>query len=181
MTQYKNDFRHDRLEMKPVQQHRLITPVPLLLSCAFILIVGVFISLPVSAQPHTHPNDQSISNQAEAMADALRGRAYQDGLSGRQDYAEAARLYRRAAVRGLSLGQYYLGFLYVAGLGVHQDYAEAVRWLRAAGEQGDADAQVLLGILYYHGQGVERNYPHALHWFRLAAKQGRPHAQYSLG
>ena len=75
------------------------------------------------------------------MADALRGRAYQDGLSGRQDYAEAARLYRRAAVRGLSLGQYYLGFLYVAGLGVHQDYAEAVRWLRAAGEQGDADAQ----------------------------------------
>ena len=156
--------------MKPVQQHQLITRVPLLLSYAFILIVGVFISLPVSAQPHTHPNDQSISNQAEAMADALRGRAYQDGLSGRQDYAEAARLYRRAAVRGLSLGQYYLGFLYVAGLGVHQDYAEAVRWLRAAGEQGDADAQVLLGVFYYHEKDHPASYQHCLGNLYLAQR-----------
>lgn len=45
-----------------------------------------------------------------------------------QDYAEAAKWYRKAAEQGISLAQFNLGTLYYNGQGVPQDYAEAYKW-----------------------------------------------------
>ena len=85
---------------------------------AGILAAGWFVPLPASAEISHPTHELSVADQAQAMADALQGKAYQDGASVPQNYAEAARLYRSSASKGWALGQYYLGFLYVAGLGV---------------------------------------------------------------
>ena len=79
-----------------------------------LLALGLLHPLPAWADVSAPSFDQSGDDQAHAIADALRGKVYQDGVSLRHDYAEAARLYRSAASRGLALGQYYLGLLYVA-------------------------------------------------------------------
>jgi TPR repeat protein len=49
-----------------------------------------------------------------------------------QDYAEAARWYRKAAEQGNAIAQTNLGTMYFQGQGVPQDYAEAVRWCNLA-------------------------------------------------
>ena len=49
-----------------------------------------------------------------------------------QDYAEAARWYRKAADQGEAQAQYVLGLMYDNGQGVTQDYAEAHMWLNLA-------------------------------------------------
>ena len=62
-----------------------------------------------------------------------------------QDYAEAARWFRKAADQGLAEAQFNLGIMYDGGQGVAQDYAEAVRWFRKAADQSLAAAQFNLG------------------------------------
>mgnify|MGYP006343379143 CR=1 FL=1 len=98
-----------------------------------------------------------------------------------ENYAEAAKWYRKAAEQGNVAAQYNLGVCYKIGLGVQQDYAEAVKWYRKAAEQGLADAQYNLGYCYEAGQGVSQDYAEAVKWYRKAAEQGHARAQYSLG
>jgi len=98
-----------------------------------------------------------------------------------QDYAEAARWYRKAAEQGDARAQKDLGHMYFDGRGVPQDYAEAARWYRKAAEQGDARAQYSLGAMYNMGQGVLRDYAEAARWYRKAAEQGDTNSQYNLG
>jgi TPR repeat protein len=95
-----------------------------------------------------------------------------------QDYAEAAKWYRRAAEQGNDGAQLFLGIMYQDGRGVPQDYAEAVTWYRRAAEQGIAEAQNNLGYMYDNGHGVPQNYVLAHMWFNLAASQGH---EVSLG
>jgi len=64
---------------------------------------------------------------------------YYIGQSVKQDYTEAAGLFRKAAVRGLAEAQLNLGMQYYTGQGVNQDYTEAAGWYRKAAEQGLAD------------------------------------------
>ena len=59
---------------------------------------------------------------------------------GVQDYAEAARWYRKAADQGYAAGQWRLGLLYQQGYGVQQDYLQAHMWLNLAAAQGNEDA-----------------------------------------
>lgn len=98
-----------------------------------------------------------------------------------QDYDEAVKWYRKAAVHGDATAQYNLGFFYDQGKGVSQDYAEAVEWYRKAAEQGYAAAQNNLGVCYYAGKGVPQDYDEAVKWYRKAAEQGHAVAQFSLG
>ena len=94
-----------------------------------------------------------------------------------QDYAEAAKWYRKAALQGDALAQIKLGLRYKEGVGVPQDYAEAVKWYRKAALQGDASAQFLLGGMYAQGEGVTQDYVNAHMWSNLAATQGHKNAR----
>ena len=76
------------------------------------------------------------------------GVMYEHGEGVRQDYAEAARWYRKAAEQGLVDAQYNVGVMYEQGQGVRQDYVQAVRWYRKAAEQGHAGAQNNLSVMY---------------------------------
>jgi TPR repeat protein len=60
---------------------------------------------------------------------------YQDGEGVPQNYAQAAKWYRRAAehvpdLGGASQGRNNLGMLYMKGLGVRKDYVQAYMWFR---------------------------------------------------
>jgi DNA-directed RNA polymerase subunit RPC12/RpoP len=58
-----------------------------------------------------------------------------------QDYAEAAKWYRKSAEQGFAGAQFGLGLCYQNGLGVSQDSGEAMKWLRSAADQGHGDAR----------------------------------------
>jgi len=95
---------------------------------------------------------------------------YEEGRGVPQDYAEAARWYRKAADQGGADAQNRLGLMYEKGRGV-PDYAEAVRWYRKAADQGHAGAQAKLGFVYEEGRGVSQDYVLAHMWLNLAASK----------
>jgi TPR repeat protein len=105
------------------------------------------------------------------------GRAYDKN----NNYAEALKWYRKAADRGLAIGQYNLGVMLRDGHALSQNYAEAVKWFRKAADQGNALAQNDLGAMYANGQGAAQSFSEAAKWFRRAADQGNAMAQASLG
>jgi hypothetical protein len=70
------------------------------------------------------------------------GTCYKNGTGGiYQDFTEAVRFCRLAAVQDFSAAQTELGWLLENGFGVEQDRAEAIRWYRLAAAQGYSDAQ----------------------------------------
>ena len=108
--------------------------------------------------------DVKAQNQWAAMC--LLG----DGV--KQDDAEAAKWYRKAAVQGDAEAQFSLGVMYEKGRGIAREDSKAVEWHRKVAEQGHAEAQFNLGALHAKGQGVAKDYIEACKWFNLAAAQG---------
>lgn len=98
-----------------------------------------------------------------------------------ENYAEAARWYRKAAEQGDPSAQCSLGFMYYSGFyGLDRDYAEADKWARKAAEQGYADAQCLLGNMYSACDGINPDYDQAVTWLIKAAEQKHAEAAYLL-
>ena len=58
-----------------------------------------------------------------------------------EDFAEAAKWFRKAAEQGDAESQYFLGASYCTGTGVEADRKEGIRWLRKAAAQGLSQAQ----------------------------------------
>ncbi len=121
---------------------------------------------------------------AEKMDDAYAqnnlGSWYYKGKGVKQDYAEAARWFRKAADQGNAIAQSNFASQYEEGKGVKQDYAEAARWYRKAADQGKAIAQSNLASQYEEGKGVKQDYAEAARWYRKAADQGNAIAQSNL-
>jgi TPR repeat protein len=136
-----------------------------------------------TGQPDTPQMKERLLARAKAGdADAQlhTGNLFFKGAEVAQDYAEAAKWYRLAALQGRAQAQFNLAMMYDTGSGVGKNQAEAVRWYRAAAEQGLAIAQLNLGVAYAEGQGVGQNQAEAVKWFRVAANQGEPQAQFNL-
>lgn len=145
------------------------------------------LAVPPAAQPTDDLSE--IRRHAEAGdADAQfnLGLMYGEGRAGRQNYAEAARWFRRAADQGDAKAEPYarwyqraadedaeagfnLGVMYVEGRGVQQSYAAAARLFREAADQGHFRAHFYLGGMYERGEGVERDLAEALRWYSSAA------------
>lgn len=103
---------------------------------------------------------------------------YYYGFNGvSQDYAKAAKYYRKAAELGDGDAQMRLGYCYTAGKGVEKDYTEAVKWFCKSAEQEYSYAQFNMGWAYEFGQGVEKNLAEAKKWYQKAAAQGHIQAQ----
>lgn len=58
-----------------------------------------------------------------------------------QDYAEAARWYRKSADQGYPQAQYTLGFMYYYGYGVQRDRVQADDLFQQAAAHGNEDAK----------------------------------------
>lgn len=131
-----------------------------------------------------HSTFNSLSqaaDQGDAEAQFKIGNMYVGRQALPEDYAEAAKWYRKAAEQRHAKAQSQLGLMYVIGQGVPQDYAEAVQWCRKSADQGVATAQSQLGFMYANGQGVAQDYAEAVRWSREAADQGDAKAQLLLG
>jgi TPR repeat protein len=109
------------------------------------------------------------------------GWMFEKGNDVPQDFAEAAKWFRKAADQGNADAQFKLGTMYDSGQGVPRDYAEATKWFRKAAEQGAVAAQYNLGLMYSSGQGVPQDFIEAAKWYGKAAEQGHPEAQFNLG
>jgi len=117
---------------------------------------------------------------SEQIVEALRRTeefsfAHRDVAEGIYDYAEAERLYRKAAEQGNASAQCQLADIYRSSKqynwfpNVAQDHVEAVKWYRKAAERGDARAQSELGGAYANGRGIAQNYVLAHMYYDLAA------------
>ena len=111
---------------------RTILTAPLL---AFALVAG--------CAPAQEAEVQRIREQAEqgvAKAQFNLGVRYDNGRGVPQDYAEAAKWYRRAAEQGHASAQYNLGVMYSIGQGVPQNNREAYIWFSLAAASGNQKA-----------------------------------------
>lgn len=123
-----------------------------------------------------------INNVDEYDTSLLADDCYNQGVLSfeSQNCMEAADWFKKAANKGHSRAQCFLGYLYENGIGVEKSDIEAVNWYAKAAEQGETLAQNNLGSMYREGKGVQRNVDEAARWFRVAAGQGHVLAQYNL-
>lgn len=87
------------------------------------------------------------------------------------DFAEAARWYRRSADLGNAAAQTNLGALYSAGRGVERDDAEAFRLFLRAASAGFVPAQMNVGIMFGSGRGAKQSDSAAFDWFSRAVSK----------
>ena len=78
--------------------------------------------------------------QGQAEAQFNLGVSYKAGQGVPQDYAEAVRWYRLAAVQGNTNAQYNLGVMYEEAQGVALDYVRAHTWFNLSAASGYGDA-----------------------------------------
>ena len=128
-----------------------------------MLVVGLIMGMPVSGQVAGGPQqalDRAVKFREElrrfadegvAAAQYMLGICYAVGWNVAQDYAEAAKWYRKAAEQKHADARLALGMAYASGRGVAQDYTEAAKWVREAARQGHAQAQLALGVAYLIG------------------------------
>ena len=128
---------------------------------------------------------RAAAERNDAEAQCMLGVFYAEGKGVEQDYAEAARWFRKAAKdskyrKGISGAQCRLGDCYAEGHGVEQDYDKALEWYRRAAKQDNHIAQRKLGDCYANGTGVEQDLDEAAKWYRLAAEYGDDEAAAAL-
>jgi TPR repeat protein len=93
----------------------------------------------------------------DAVAADTIGNLYYWGRGGvSQDFAAAARWFRKAAERDNPDAQYNLGVLSEEGRGVKQDYSEAIHWYGKAALQGIPEAYIQLSRLFDSGHAIPR-------------------------
>jgi TPR repeat protein len=99
----------------------------------------------------------------------------------RKDYAEARRLYDKAAAAGYPMALNNIGGMYEGGQGVPVNYPEAARWYRKSVDAGEPIAMVDLGWLYETAHGVPKDCAEAVRLYEAAVKAGIPSAMNNLG
>ncbi|MCB1505191.1 MAG: SEL1-like repeat protein [Hyphomicrobiaceae bacterium] len=113
--------------------------------------------------------------------------AYEEGLKAESraadsaGFAEAAKLYLKAAETGLTPAMFRLGRLYELGSGVTKNATTAATWYRQAADRGYAPAISALGTLHEFGNGVGEDMAEALRLYRKAADAGDAAGMASLG
>ena len=112
-------------------------------------------------------------------AEEMLARAYAclEGGGVPQDKAEAARWFRKAAMKDNAEAQHQLAMLYLRGDGVERDTVKTADWLRKAANQGYGAALSQLALMYEKGIGVPQDKAQAVECYRRAAEQGHAEAQ----
>jgi TPR repeat protein len=99
----------------------------------------------------------------------------------KQNYVEAARLYRMSADKGYVYAIYNLGVFYANGSGVKQDFYESSRLYKIGVSKGHLNATYNLAIAYSKGRGVTKDYLEAARLYRIAVNKKHVNATRNLG
>ena len=130
-----------------------------------------------SVRKHALPKEEQSPPQTEADQDFRHAfEAYKA-----HDFAEAERLYRRAAEAGVAGAQYNLAQMYFNGEGISRDLSEAAHWFERAAMQDVAQAQHNIGLAYDEGYGVDVDKTKAAFWYEKAASRGMLNSMQNLG
>jgi TPR repeat protein len=138
--------------------------------------------MPLAEQGDATAQDTvGLAYENNGVAETWRRDVDNDDQVVQQNYLEAAKWFRMAAVQGLASAQFHLGRYYNhPGKQNLQNLPEALRWYRKAADQGYAKAQDELGGWYSVGFGVSLDYSEAEKWYTKAADQGDTDAQDDL-
>lgn len=98
---------------------------------------------------------QREAEAGNANAQNSLGWIYSGGHGATQNYREAVKWYRLAAVQGNASAQLALGKMYGIGQGVAQDQVRAQMWLNFAAAKGNSEAQQLLDMAAKHMTPVQ--------------------------
>jgi len=104
-------------------------------------------------------------------------RALRVGRGTERDSVRAFEFYLKAAKKGHTKSQYFVGLMYAEGEGVSKDLSQAIAWLERASTSGDGDAMAYLGYLLEFGIGITKDINRAKRLYRSAASMGQPFAQ----
>jgi TPR repeat protein len=136
------------------------------------------------------PAKEKIAPDQAAEAQALfqRGRVLFEGLQGRVDLREAARLFFEAGNKDHVLAATALATMYFNGIGVPVDRERACKigkftapLVKKLAESGDCVAMNLLGFTYQNAMGVEKNEAEGFQWTLKAARMKYALAQANVG
>jgi len=128
-----------------------------------------------------------VAARAVQIVAARKGPAFSPGFRKgvdaykRQDYAAAAKIFKKFGRQGDVNAQTLLCSMNMSENQGGRDYKVAFKWCKLAAEQGMAGAQSFLGTLFDQGNGVAQDYKAAFKWYKLAAQQGYVFAQNDLG
>jgi len=112
------------------------------------------------------------------------GLLYYKGEGVKQDFGESYYKFEKAALKGHSESQFYIGKFHHFGNGsyfgspVKKDYFKALEWYTLSANQNNNKAQNNIGILYYVGdgdstyKGFKVDVKKSLEWFKNAVKNG---------
>ncbi len=100
-------------------------------------------------------------------------------IAGVNDFAEAAKWYRKAAEQGDPMAQGMLGWLYATGRGVDKDLKTAVEWFRKGAAQGNAEALFGMGFSlresWLEPYDEDKDWKTVVDWYVKAADSGLKH------
>ena len=112
------------------------------------------------------------------------GLLYYKGEGVKQDFKESYYKFEKAALKGHSQSQFYIGKFHHFGNGsyfgspVKKDYFKALKWYTLSANQNNNKAQNNIGILYYVGdgdstyKGFKVDVKKSLEWFKNAVGNG---------
>ena len=123
---------------------------------------------------------QPAAAKGDANAQFILGVLCERGWGTKENKAQAAVWYRKAAEQGYPRAQVALGWMYNNGMGLAKNEKESCAWFRKAAEQGFAEGQRSLGTCYDFGGGVEKDKTAAVDWYLKAAEQGNDGAKGAL-
>lgn len=146
------------------------------------LLLSAGYALAQSAPPITAPSAQELRKLEKAARKGDAQAEYQLGIAAEinNQYATAAKWYRRAAGHGHAQAASALGTLYYTGRGVDPDITVALDWYRQGAERGHPAAQHAYAAALTSAPGDLRNPTAAVQWWEKAARGGHPIAQHNL-
>ena len=101
-------------------------------------------------------------------------------LEENEQWAEAARWFKRSAEQGYPSGWHHLALLLYRGQGVPQDRVRAFQLMLQAATSGDMPSQYNVGVMYQRGNGTARDVVKARQWLQRAADKGHDKARERL-
>jgi alpha/beta superfamily hydrolase len=121
-----------------------------------------------------------MAKQSYPPGEHALGYLYDHGYGVKQDLAQAATWYRKAADNGSESAMSQIGLMYREGYGVAQDNKKALDWYRKAAKKGDATALWRLGMMYADGSGVAQDFKKAMKLYLEAVDKGESRAMLSI-
>ena len=100
------------------------------------------------------------------------GKCYTEGKGVEENFSEAVKWFKRAALKCHTEAEFELGVCYNEGKGVKKNYKAAIDFFIQAAKKKHLGAEYHLGCNYLEGKGVLKDMERAVIFFALAAEEG---------